>query len=60
MEGLDSITDQLKAILTKIDYNQAAQKYLKDSQESKEAVIQKIFGKTYKLIEGFNEKAKNI
>lgn len=54
MEGLDLITHELKGVLTKIDYNEVAQNYLKDAQESKEALLEKIFGKAYKLIEGFN------
>lgn len=41
-------------MLTKIDYNDVVQKYMKDAQESKEAVLEKIFSKAYKLIEGFN------
>lgn len=60
MEGLDSITQELKEVLTKIDYNEVAQNYAKDPQEPKEAMLEKIFGKAYKLIEGFNEKAKVI
>ncbi len=60
MDGLDSITSQLKGVLTKIDYNEVAQTYLKDPQDSKEAMLEKVFGKAYKLIEGFNEKAKKI
>lgn len=47
-------------LLTKIDYNQVAQEYFHESKNSKEQVLEKIFGKAYKLIEGFNEKAKYV
>ena len=60
MEGLDSITDDLRMMLTKIDYNEVAKEYYNESQNSKEAVLEKIFGKAYKLIEVFNEKAKYV
>lgn len=39
MEGLDSITHELKGVLTQINYNEVAQNYLKDSQQSKEALL---------------------
>lgn len=47
-------------MLKKIDYNEVARQFYNESQHSKEQVLEKIFGKAYKLIETFNEKAKFI
>lgn len=44
----------MKAVLVQIDYNKVAQEGAKSPEESKEAVLEKVFGKAYKLIEGFN------
>lgn len=60
MDGLDSITDELRMMFTKLDYSRIAQEYFVESQNSKEQVLEKIFGKAYKLIEAFNEKARYI
>lgn len=60
MEELDSITSQLKAFFTKMDFQQLTQTHFRDSNQSKEAVIEKIFDPAYKMIQSFNEKAKNV
>lgn len=60
MQNLDSIVSELKSTLTKIDYNNVAQNYFKDPQTPKEAVLEKVYGNSYKLMENFNEKAKII
>lgn len=50
MQELDAIVTELKTTFTKIDYTNVAQSYFKDSQNSKEAVLEKIYGNSYKLI----------
>ena len=50
MEALDSITDELRMLLTKIDYSQVAQEYCHEAKTSKEQVLEKVFGKAYVLI----------
>ena len=60
MEGLDNITHELRNLFAKIEYSEMAQKFFKEAQDNKEAVLDKIFGKAYKMIEMFNEKAKRV
>lgn len=50
MEGLDNITHELRNLFAKIEYSEMAQKFFKEAQDNKEAVLDKIFGKAYKMI----------
>lgn len=60
MQQLDAITDELRIFFTNINYNDVAHQFLKNSTGSKDALIEQIFSKSFKLIESFNEKAKTI
>jgi len=60
MEGLESITLEIRHFFDKLNYTDVANEHFKNAKENKEAVLEKIFGKAYKLIQDFNDKAKNL
>lgn len=60
-EGLDAIVDEIKRFYEKMNFSEIASKYYKKLEGgNKEKILEEIFSGTYKLIEGFNEKTRQI
>lgn len=60
-DGLDSIVDEIKRFYEKMNFTDIANKYYKKINETnREQILDEIFHSTYKLIEGFNTKVKEI
>lgn len=60
-EGLDALVDEIKRFYEKMDFSDIASKYYKRLDGSnREKILEEIFYGTYKLIEGFNEKTRQI
>jgi TPP-dependent trihydroxycyclohexane-1,2-dione (THcHDO) dehydratase len=60
-DGLDAIVDEIKRFYEKMDFSDIASKYYKKfDANNREKILEEIFSGTYKLIEAFNEKTRQI
>ena len=60
-EGLDALVDEIKRFYEKMNFSEIASKYYKRLDgTNREKILEEIFSGTYKLIEGFNERTRQI